>query len=146
MLFNLLIGFSQTSYDFEQIDSLQKVSPKPIAIFIHTDWCKYCLMMQESTFKNKKVLQEINDNFYFIRFNAESKKKIFYNGTLFKNSSGKEHELALALASKKTGLNYPTIIFLTPSNEIMHQQNEFTDASTLLKVIKILLTDYSSKP
>jgi thiol:disulfide interchange protein len=31
-------------------------NPKPIVVFVHTSWCKYCKMMENITFKTQKLL------------------------------------------------------------------------------------------
>jgi thioredoxin-related protein len=55
----------------EQIESLQTVEKRNVIVFIHTDWCKYCKVMHDKTFKNETVIKLINDKFYFIDFDAE---------------------------------------------------------------------------
>lgn len=130
---------AQQLYSFEEVDSLQKTAPRPVVVFIHTNWCKYCLMMEETTFKNEELQKELTQHFYFVSFDAESKQTIHFNGTSFKNTTGKEHELALALAKNERGINYPSVVFLTAQNEIMHQQNGFTDALTFLQLVDLVL-------
>ena len=65
---------------FEQLDSLQKVERRTVVIFINTDWCNYCQAMKNTTLKNKKIVDQLNTNFYFISFNAEEKRSIYFNG------------------------------------------------------------------
>jgi len=36
--------------DANKVDSLQKVEQRPMIVFIHTNWCKYCQMMAKSSF------------------------------------------------------------------------------------------------
>ena len=70
-------SFSQiNTYHFEQLDSLQKKQKRNIVVFIHTDWCKYCKAMQNTTFKNDKIIHILNSEFYFIELNAEEKRDI----------------------------------------------------------------------
>ena len=35
---------------FEEIATLQQLEPRPMVIFIHTDWCRYCQGMKNTTF------------------------------------------------------------------------------------------------
>ena len=63
-LFVLLLvipqGFAQLNkVQFEQIDSLQTVEKRNIVVFIHTDWCKYCKVMRDKTFKNENVVKTL---------------------------------------------------------------------------------------
>ena len=45
--------------EFSKIDSLQKKQPKICVVFIHTNWCKYCALMQNTTFKNDNIIKTL---------------------------------------------------------------------------------------
>ena len=73
-------SFSQIKIiQFEQIDSLQRIEKRNVAVFIHTDWCKYCQTMQNTTFKNDSIIKVLNNKFYFIDLNAEEKRNVIFN-------------------------------------------------------------------
>lgn len=138
LLPNILVSQIKT-YQFEQIDSLQKIEKRNIAVFVHTDWCKYCQTMQNTTFKNDNVIKLLNEKFYFIDLNAEQKKDIVFNGRTFKfEPTGLNtgiHELAEQLATVDNQVVYPTLCFLNSNNEIIFQYNQFInskDISTIL--------------
>lgn len=61
-------------YSLEKAILLQKKEPKPIVVFVHTKWCKFCLAMKRNTFTNKEVIDLLNASFYFVDFDAEYKK------------------------------------------------------------------------
>ncbi|KIA97727.1 thioredoxin [Flavobacterium sp. KMS] len=123
-------GFAQLrSYPFEQIDSLQQIQKRKVIVFIHTDWCKYCQAMKNSTFKNKTIIAQLNAEFYFVDFNAEEKKTIRFNNQTFNynpngNSSG-VNELAIQLGTVKNQITYPIICVLNPENEIIFQDTSY---------------------
>ena len=107
-------GFAQLkTYSFEEVEKLSKENPKPIVVFIHTSWCKYCKIMENSTFKNQEVVTLLNSAFYFISFDAETKNTITFNNYTFKfKPKGQNtgiHELATALATINNEVVYPTI-------------------------------------
>ncbi len=78
-------GFSQLKiYPFEEAEKLSAENPKPFVIFIHTSWCNYCKMMEQSTFKNHEIITQLNTDFYFISLDAESKDAIFFNKHWFR--------------------------------------------------------------
>lgn len=138
LLPNILVSQIKT-YQFEQIDSLQKIEKRNIAVFVHTDWCKYCQTMQNTTFKNDNVVKLLNEKFYFIDLNAEQKKDIVFNERTFKfEPTGLNtgiHELAEQLATVDNQVVYPTLCFLNSNNEIIFQYNQFInskDISTIL--------------
>jgi thioredoxin-related protein len=134
-------SFSQIkSYPFEQLDSLQKVEKRSVAIFIHTDWCKYCQTMQNATFKNDSIIKILNEKFYFVDLNAETQKPILFNGHTFKykptGANTGIHELAEQLATVGNKIAYPTLCFLNSKYEIISQYTQFihyTDLNMLLK-------------
>ena len=123
------------THTFEQAEKFAKENPKPFVIFIHTSWCKYCKMMQNSTFKNEEVIQKLNDNFYFISFDAEDKNDITFKNHTFKykpkgRNSG-VHELAEALSNQ----TYPTLIILNPNYAIDAQFKSFINPKELLNYL-----------
>jgi thioredoxin-related protein len=130
------------TYQFEQLDSLQKKETRPVAIFIHTDWCKYCAAMKNTSLQNKEVISILNEHFYFIEFNAEEKRNIIMLGNTFKykpsgNNTG-IHELAEQLATINGKVSYPTLSFLNSKYEITLQHPQFINASELLTVLNKL--------
>lgn len=139
LLFFFLIAnqiFAQlNTYTFEQAEKLSIENPKPFVIFIHTNWCKICKMMENTTFKNKEIINQLNQNFYFISFNAEDKKEIQFHQNTFKfkpkGTNSGIHELAELLSNQ----TYPTITILHPDYSIVTQIESFVNAKTLLQIL-----------
>lgn len=140
ILFFILIAnqnFAQlNTHTFEEAEKLSIENQKPFVIFIHTNWCKICKMMENTTFKNKEIINELNQNFYFISFNAETKKDIIFNKNTFKfkpkgNNSG-IHELAESLSNQ----TYPTITILNSDYTILMQKESFENSKTLLQILE----------
>ena len=134
-------GFAQLkTHSFEEAEKLSKENPKPIVVFIHTSWCKYCKMMENSTFKNRDVIKLLNDTFYFISLDAESKNDITVNNHTFKfKLTGQNtgiHELAVELATINNEVVYPTITILDTDYSILLQTHSFKDPKTILILLK----------
>jgi len=134
-------GFAQLrSYTFEEAEQLSKEKPKPIVVFVHTDWCKYCTMMENSTFKNADVINLLNDKFYFVSFDAETKNDITFNNHIFKfNPTGQNtgiHELATALATVNNQVAYPTITILDSKYSILFQKQSYIKAKELVSILE----------
>ncbi|MCV9932405.1 thioredoxin family protein [Flavobacterium sp. LS1R47] len=136
-------GFAQLrSYSFEQIDSLQQIRKRKVVVFIHTDWCKYCQAMKNSTFKNKTIIAQLNSEFYFIDLNAEEKRTIRFNNRTFnyeptRNNSG-VNELAIQLGTVNNQLTYPIICVLNLENEIILQDTNYRNAKDLELILSKL--------
>ena len=97
-------------------------------------------MMENSTFKSPEIISLLNDNFYFISFDAESKEDIHFNNHLFKfKPNGQNtgvHELATALATIDSEVVYPTITILQYDYSILFQKHSFLNTKELLIVLE----------
>jgi thioredoxin-related protein len=144
-LLTVISGWAQLkTHSFEETEQLVKQSPKPVVVFIHTSWCKFCKMMEKSTFKNETIIQTLNDYFYFISLDAEQKEDITFNNQLFKfKSTGKNtglHDLAAALGTINKEVTFPTLTILDKDYSIIFQKASFTDAKSLLKILNSIKT------
>lgn len=136
LLFANQIFAQLNRHTFEEAEKLSIENPKPFVIFIHTNWCKICKMMENTTFKNKEVIQNLNDNFYFISFNAEDKNEIKFNKNTFKfkpkGTNSGIHELAELLSNQ----TYPAITILNSDYSILTQIESFVNARTLFQILE----------
>lgn len=134
-------GFAQLkTYSFTEAEELERQNPKPVFVFVHTSWCKYCKMMENSTFKNTEVIQLLNDNFYFVSLDAENKTPITFKNNTFKyKPKGQNtgvHELAEELGTVDGTITYPTFSILDKDNTILLQISEYIDAKTMIGLLK----------
>lgn len=134
-------GFAQLkTYTFEEAEKLSKENPKPFVVFIHTSWCNYCKMMENSTFKNPEIIAILNNNFYFISLDAENKEDIQFNNHKFQfKPNGQNtgiHELATALATINSQVVYPTVTILESDYSIVFQKGSFISDKELLLVLE----------
>ncbi|MBK9736558.1 MAG: thioredoxin family protein [Saprospiraceae bacterium] len=130
------------TYQFEQIDSLQKVAKRNVVVFIHTDWCKYCQTMQNTTFKNDDSIKMLNEKYYLVDLNAEERQNIIFNGFTFRykptGTNTGIHELAEQLGMFDKKISYPSLCFLNADNEIIFQYPEYITSNVLIKILKQL--------
>lgn len=128
------------SYSFSEVEKLNTIKPKPTLVFVHTSWCKYCKMMENSSFKNQEVIQLLNEYFYFVSLNAEEPSDItFLNHTFKFRPTGPNtgvHELATELATINNEVIYPTITILDASFAILMQKQSFLKAEELLSILQ----------
>lgn len=102
-------------YSFGEAVELQKKNPKPIMVDIYTNWCGPCKMMSANTFGNPTIAKYLNENFYPVKFNAETFDTVKFNGIVFtnKNPAGTQrpvHDFAISILDGK--LSYPSVVFL----------------------------------
>jgi thioredoxin-related protein len=106
-------------YSIEEADKLMKDNPRPVFIDTYTDWCSWCKKLDQETFSNPVVADILNTRFYPVKFDAEGKENISFQGRSFINDgkSGKAHQLAVALL--KGQLSYPTVVFLNEKGQLL---------------------------
>ena len=126
-------------FTFEEVEKLQQQKPKPILIFLYTDWCKICFGMKKTTFKNREVIQLLNEKFYFIKLNAEEKKDITFLGKIFTykptGTTSGMHELATELGTIKKTITYPSTIILNTVFEIEAQLAGLYNAREMISIL-----------
>lgn len=143
ILFPLTVFSQIISQSFEQLAGLQKTQNRFVVVFIHTDWCKYCQAMKNTTFKDKEIAALLNQNFWFVDLNAEEKSDITYNGQTYKfrptgNNTG-IHELAEKFTTRNGEAAYPSICILNPDFEIIYQYNQLLSINDLRLLLNNLL-------
>ena len=131
------------TYTFEKIDSLQKIDKRKVIVFIHTDWCKYCQTMKNTTLKDNEIAKLLNENFWFATLNAEDKKDIVFNHHTFKykptgNNTG-VNELAEQLGTIDDKITYPVMCILNEDYEIVFQYNQFLTSAELIKLLNEII-------
>jgi thioredoxin-related protein len=106
-------------YSIEEAVALAKANPRPIFVDTYTDWCGWCKKLDKDTFSNPVIAEILNTDYYPVKFNAESKEPVVFQGRKFVNDGrlGATHQLAYALLQGNLG--YPTVVFLTASSELI---------------------------
>ncbi len=120
-----LIGATQGNekinwYSFEEAIELASENPKKILIDIYTDWCGYCKRMDAETFGDPNVAKYVNQNFYPVKFNSETRDTINFQGYTFVNEGeGRRsaHQLSIALLEGR--MSYPSIVYINEDLEIL---------------------------
>ena len=126
-------------FTFEEVEEIHQQIPKPILIFLYTDWCKICFGMKKTTFKNQEVIKLLNNNFYFVKLNAEEKQDITFLGKFFTykptGTNTGMHELAVELGTIKKTIIYPTTIILNTVFEIDAQLTGLYNARKMIGIL-----------
>ncbi len=96
---------------------LNKTAPKKIAIDLYTDWCGWCKRMDVTTFADSAVAAYMNQNFYAVKFNAETSDTVFYKNQILINqgvafNKRATHDFALQVGSDNGRMGFPTITYL----------------------------------
>ena len=101
-------------HTLEAAADANKIEKKFIFIDIYTDWCGWCKKMDQSTFLDSGVVSYMNEHFYAVKMNAESKDPIAYKEVLYEykmfGTKG-YNELAVNLLSSK--MSFPSFVVLS---------------------------------
>ena len=88
-----------------------KKEPKPILVDVYTSWCGWCKVMDKQTYGKEKVANYINEHYYAVRLDAESKDEIEWNGKKYGfNTMYKSNQLAIDLLYAQ--MSFPTTVLL----------------------------------
>jgi thioredoxin-related protein len=127
---------------FEELDEKIDQEPKKVLIYFTTSWCTYCRKMDKEVFTNAQVIKAINQNYYAVKFDAESTKEVIFDRVTFRNLSPKNsrsrgiHELALLLAQNQGQFAPPTFIFLDENFEVRSRFFEYLHSQRLIEVLE----------
>ncbi len=95
----------------DEVNAKMKTDPKPVLIDIYTTWCYWCKVMDKRTYSNSKVASYINQHFYAVKLNAETKEPVIWNNKNYNyDEANKVNDFALYATQGQ--LSFPnTIIF-----------------------------------
>jgi thioredoxin-related protein len=124
---------------FEEAVKKTKTEKRPVFIDVYTDWCGWCKVMDKNTFNDPRVAKLLNENFYAVKFDAEQKEDVVFNGTTFKfvpSGAKGYHQLAAALLNNQ--LSYPTVVFLNENLEIIQPLAGYRKAPEFHKIAQFI--------
>lgn len=110
-----------------EAEKRMKDEPRKVIIDVYTKWCGPCKMMNRTTFQDPDIVEFINDNYYAIKFNAESPDPVEFKGNTYKNENydpsrklrNSTHDLTKAIAPVNGRIAYPTVVFLDQSFKLI---------------------------
>lgn len=124
---------------FEEAVEKSKTEKRKIFIDVYTDWCSWCKVMDQNTFSDPKVAQLLNTYFYPVKFNAEQREDVVFNGTTFKfipYGNRGTHQLAAALLNNQ--LSYPTVVFLDEEFRMIQPLPGYRDAKSFHPIVQFI--------
>ena len=91
-----------------------KKNPRPIIVDVYTTWCGPCKLMSSQTFNNPQIAAYINEHYYAVKFDAESKDSVKFDKYTFVSTDNTNpkapHQFAASILDNQ--LAYPSIVFL----------------------------------
>ena len=126
---------------FEQLHDSLKANPKKVFIDFYADWCSPCLKMDEVAFKDPRVVELLNKDFYAIKFNVETTDTIVFGQQSFSNPRANRrnpvHEIPLLLASRKDApFTLPALVLMDSTFTAQARYFQYLDAEQLLGILE----------
>jgi len=109
----------------EELEGKLKEEPRKVLIDLYTNWCGWCKRMDKTTFGHPEIVKYVNENYYAVKFNAETKDTVNFMGYPFEFiPQGRKgfNKLAYMFVNgdnPKGRMSYPTIAFLNEEGQRM---------------------------
>ncbi len=123
--------------DITDLEDKLEAEPRKVIIDLYTDWCGWCKKMDRTTYKHKDIAKYVNEKYYAIKFNAESKKPIKVAGQEFKfipRGRRGAHELAITLLEGR--MSYPSTVILDNDLSKLTIIPGYVDAPKMDKILR----------
>lgn len=126
---------------FEQLEDSLNVNQKKVFIDFTTDWCTYCRKMDKVVFTKPAVVRLLNDQYYAVRFDAETDAAVEFGGQTFINDQLKTsrtpvHQIAQLLALRGGQFAPPTMVVLDEKFKVTARYFEYMDSKKLMKALE----------
>jgi thioredoxin-related protein len=126
---------------FKDAVEKNKTTPKKIFIDVYTGWCGWCKKMDATTFEDKAVVKYMNEKFYAVKLDAETKDTILYKDKSYTYIPDyKSNEIAAYLLQGKMG--YPTSVYLDEKMDLIGPVQGYMTNDQLLPVLKYFAEDF----
>jgi len=133
---------AQNKTSFNNLDSLFTVEDRPVVVFFHAEWCKFCHQMKQTTLNDNGMSNSLDSNFYFIPFDVETREDVQYGGQVFSyNPTGTNtgiHEIALELTRIEDQIELSALCVFNSQNEVLFQHNGLMSVEELEVVLGAL--------
>ncbi len=121
---------------WEQAMERMEQEPRKLLVDIYTDWCGWCKRMDATTFSQPLLAEYINEHFYPVKLNAESRDPLTWNGKTFDFvRAGRNGYHALAAELTRGRLSFPTIVFLNEKLEVIQPLPGYKEPAVFEQIV-----------
>jgi thioredoxin-related protein len=114
---------------------------KKIFIDIYTDWCGWCKRLDATTYQDAAVVKYVNDNYYAVKLNAETKDTISFRGVKYAYDAGSRiNMVSPQFLGSQPG--YPTLTYLDENLKVVRIAPGYVDVQGMLSQLKYIGENY----
>lgn len=126
---------------FSQLEDSLAIKPKKVFVHFYADWCGLCNKMEHKAYKDSTVISKLNNEYYAVKMNIESREKITFGGKIYENKNAKKvnsiHQIPLLMASRKNKpFSLPATIILDDTFTATARYFQYLNTKQLLKTIQ----------
>lgn len=107
-------------YSLPEALSLSAKTPKKVLVFLRTEWCTGCKVMERTSWGDPVIATYLRDNFYPVLLDAQTQDTITYKDKQYVNGGAETnqfHQLAISLSQNQ--LILPTTLVLEPTGNVI---------------------------
>jgi thioredoxin-related protein len=133
-------GIKWMSWD--QMMEAQKKQHRKVVVDVYTSWCGWCKKMESSTFTDKQIANYVNENFYAVKFDAETKEAIQFKGKQYQfvpQGVNGYNELAGQMLNNQ--MAYPTTVYFDENMEEIFPVPGFEDIKMFETVLNFVASN-----
>lgn len=125
--------------DMAALEMKQQLDSRPVLLFLTADWCTYCHRVEQTAFRDRELINELNTSFYTVLFDIEYREEISWMNKLYRyKPTGVNtgiHSLAEHLGTIDGVLNTPTFIMMDGDLNIIYRYGGFMDTEQIYAML-----------
>ena len=121
----------------EEAEQAMATEEKDMFIMVYANWCPHCKNYDKTTYKDPKVIKDLNEKFYPVKLDAQANRDIQYKGKTFtnpnydasksKNERNSYHEIVYEIQAG----SIPSLVFVDKEKNVKGTELGYKPADEL---------------